>query len=91
MLDHLGNEFMVWLWHALQNDSDTVQLADGSEVAVMLTKTLTLDCPRGETGARQSHRRGADPAPRGLPGPPVGQAAPQGGADPGAAIGPSTS
>jgi hypothetical protein len=50
MLDHLGNEFMVWLWHALQNDSDTVQLADGSEVAVMLAKTLTLDCPRGETG-----------------------------------------
>ncbi len=50
MLDHLGNEFMVWLWHALQNDSDTVQLADGSEVVVMLTKTLTLDCPRGETG-----------------------------------------
>src|SRR5262249_14113084 len=25
-------------------------LADGSEVAVMLAKTLTLDCPRGETG-----------------------------------------
>ena len=36
MLDHLGNEFMVWLWHELQNESDTVQLADGSEVAVML-------------------------------------------------------
>jgi hypothetical protein len=50
MLDHLGNEFMVWLWHALQIDSDTVHLADGSEVAVMLAKTLTLDCPRGETG-----------------------------------------
>ena len=50
MLDHLGNEFMVWLWHTLQNDSDTVQLADGSEVAVMLAKTLTLDCPRGEMG-----------------------------------------
>jgi len=50
MLDHLGNEFLVWLWYALLNDSDTVQLADGSEVAVMLTKTLTLDCPRGETG-----------------------------------------
>ncbi len=50
MLDHLGNEFLVWLWHTLQNDSDTVPLADGSEVAVMLTKTLTLDCPRGETG-----------------------------------------
>ena len=50
LLDHLGNEFLVWLWYALLNDSDTVQLADGSEVAVMLTKTLTLDCPRGETG-----------------------------------------
>ena len=23
MLDHLGNEFLVWLWHTLQNDSDT--------------------------------------------------------------------
>jgi hypothetical protein len=50
MLDHLGNEFMVWLWHTLQNDSDTIGLADGSEVAVMLAKTLMLDCPRGETG-----------------------------------------
>jgi hypothetical protein len=50
ILDPLGNEFMVWLWHTLQNDSDTIRLADGSEVAVMLAKTLTLDCPRGETG-----------------------------------------
>ena len=50
MLDPLGNEFLVWLWHTLQNDSDTIGLADGSEVAVMLAKTLTLDCPRGETG-----------------------------------------
>lgn len=50
MLDHLGNEFLVWLWHQLQNESDTIPLADGTEVAVMLAKTLTLDCPRGETG-----------------------------------------
>jgi hypothetical protein len=50
MLDHLGNEFLVWLWHQLQNEGDTIQLADGSEAAVMLAKTLTLDCPRGETG-----------------------------------------
>jgi len=50
MLDHLGNEFLVWLWHTLQNESDTIALADGSEVAVMLARTLTLDCPRGETG-----------------------------------------
>jgi hypothetical protein len=50
MLDHLGNEFLVWLWHQLQNESDTIPLADGSDVAVMMAKTLTLDCPRGETG-----------------------------------------
>ena len=49
-LDFLGNEFLVWMWHTLQNDGDAVRLADGSYVTVMLAKTLTLDCPRGETG-----------------------------------------
>lgn len=48
--DFLGNEFFIWLWHTLQNDGDTLALADGSDVSVMLTKTLQLDCPRGETG-----------------------------------------
>ena len=48
--DHLGNEFLIWLWHTLQNDGDTITLGDGSEATVMLAKTLTLDCPRGETG-----------------------------------------
>jgi len=52
-LDYLGNEFLVWIWHVLQNDGETVRLADGSEVTVMLAKTLTLDCPRGETGRDQ--------------------------------------
>ncbi len=52
-MDYLGNEFMVWIWHTLQNDGDTIPLGDGSEVTVMLTKTLTLDCPRGETGRDQ--------------------------------------
>jgi hypothetical protein len=50
MLDHLGNEFLLWLWHTLQSEGDSVRLGDGSEVTVMLAKTLTLDCPRGETG-----------------------------------------
>lgn len=49
--DYWGNEFLVWLWHTLQNDSDTIKLADGSEVAVMLAKTLTLDCPLGQNGS----------------------------------------
>jgi hypothetical protein len=62
-LDHLGNEFLVWIWHALQNDGETLKLADGSEATVMLAKTLTLDCPRGETGRDQL----TDDAPTRLP------------------------
>lgn len=49
--DYWGNEFLMWLWHTLQIDGDTIDLADGSDVTVMLTKTLTLDCPRGMTGS----------------------------------------
>jgi hypothetical protein len=52
-LDFLGNEFLVWIWHVLQNDGESLRLSDGSEVTVMLAKTLTLDCPRGETGRDQ--------------------------------------
>ena len=48
--DFWGNEFLIWLWHTLQNDGDTIALPDGSEATVMVAKTLTLDCPRGETG-----------------------------------------
>jgi hypothetical protein len=48
--DFWGNEFLLWLWHTLQSDGDTIALPDGSEATVMLAKTLTLDCPRGETG-----------------------------------------
>jgi hypothetical protein len=62
-LDYLGNEFLVWIWHALQNDGETLKLADGSEATVMLAKTLTLDCPRGETGRDQL----TDDAPTRLP------------------------
>ena len=48
--DFCGNEFLVWLWHTLQEDGDTLALPDGSEATVMVSKTLILDCPRGETG-----------------------------------------
>src|SRR5262249_26245594 len=48
--DFGGNEFLIWLWHPLQSDGDAVALPDGSEATVMLAKTLTLDCPRGQTG-----------------------------------------
>lgn len=48
--DFLGNEFLLWLWWTLENHTDTISLADQSEVTVMLTKTLTLECPVGEHG-----------------------------------------
>ncbi|HEV3168015.1 MAG TPA: hypothetical protein VGZ22_28695 [Isosphaeraceae bacterium] len=48
--DFWGNEFLIWLWHTLQADGDTITLPDGSEATVSLAKTLTLDCPRGQTG-----------------------------------------
>jgi hypothetical protein len=48
--DFWGNEFLIWLWHTLQADGDTLPLPDGSNATVMLAKTLTLDCPRGQTG-----------------------------------------
>jgi hypothetical protein len=46
----LGNEFLMWLWWTLENKGDTIALLDESEVTVMLTKTLTLECPQGESG-----------------------------------------
>jgi hypothetical protein len=48
--DFLGNEFLLWLWYTLDAESDTLALSDGSEAAVMLARTLTLECPRGQTG-----------------------------------------
>ncbi|MFG0261690.1 MAG: hypothetical protein ACF788_04800 [Novipirellula sp. JB048] len=48
--DFLGNEFLLWLWWKLETESDTFALPDESEVTVMLTKTLTLECPRAESG-----------------------------------------
>ncbi len=48
--DFLGNEYLLWLWFMLDNDNDTIQLTDKSEVAVLLSRTLTLECPRGVTG-----------------------------------------
>jgi hypothetical protein len=48
--DFLGNEYLLWLWFMLDSDSDTIRLNDGSKAAVMLTRTLVLECPRGQTG-----------------------------------------
>src|SRR4051812_21403014 len=48
--DFLGNEFLLWLWYYTDAESDTVRLADDSEVTVMIARSLTLECPRAQTG-----------------------------------------
>ena len=48
--DFVGNEFLLWLWYTFDNESDTITLADESEVVGMVARTLTLECPRGQTG-----------------------------------------
>src|SRR5439155_12699044 len=46
----LGNEFLLWLWYFLENDSDTINLSDASEVAIMVSRTPQLECPRAQFG-----------------------------------------
>lgn len=48
--DFLGNEFLVWLWFYLTGETDSFKLSDGSEVAAMFSRSLVLECPRGQTG-----------------------------------------
>jgi hypothetical protein len=48
--DFLGNEFLLWLWFYLENESDTLKLTDDSEVVMMIARSLTLECPRGQSG-----------------------------------------
>ncbi len=48
--DFLGNEYLLWLWYQLDGESDAVRLGDGSEAAVLFSRTLVLECPRGQTG-----------------------------------------
>lgn len=48
--DFVGNEFLMWLWWYLSEQSDTIHLSDESTATCMLNKTLTLECPLAETG-----------------------------------------
>ncbi len=48
--DYLGNEFLLWLWCQVETKSDTIKLKDDSSVSAMFARTLTLDCPLGESG-----------------------------------------
>lgn len=48
--DFLGNEFLLWLWYQTDGSSDVIPLQDRSDAACMIARTLTLECPRGQTG-----------------------------------------
>ena len=48
--DYLGNEFLLWLWWQFETNSDTFLLSDDTEVSGMFARSLSLDCPMGESG-----------------------------------------
>jgi hypothetical protein len=48
--DYIGNEFLLWLWYYLENENDSIKLSDGSEATIMFTGSLSLECPRAQTG-----------------------------------------
>lgn len=48
--DYLGNELLLWLWFVADMESDTLKCPDGAEITFMLSRQLTLDCPRGISG-----------------------------------------
>ena len=48
--DFLGNEFLLWLWWYWETQSDSLTLPDDSEVTGMFARTLSLQCPRDESG-----------------------------------------
>ncbi len=48
--DWLGNEFLLWLWYTLEEETDTLEMEDNSDAAVVIVKQLALECPWAETG-----------------------------------------
>lgn len=47
---YLGNEFLLWLWWWGEKKGDSLDLPDETQVTFMLAKTLSLECPLGESG-----------------------------------------
>jgi hypothetical protein len=48
--DYLGNEFLLWLWWYWETQGESLELSDGSSVSGLFARTLSLDCPLGESG-----------------------------------------
>lgn len=49
-VDYLGNEFLLWIWWWLETQGEEVTLPDETTVTGMLNRTLSLECPKGESG-----------------------------------------
>jgi hypothetical protein len=64
--DFLGNEYLLWLWYHVEHVSDTIKLGDDSEVAIMLARTLVLECPRGQYGRESISSDGPTKLPEAL-------------------------
>ncbi|MCS7032850.1 MAG: hypothetical protein NZ561_02520, partial [Phycisphaerae bacterium] len=60
--DYLGNEFLLWLWHATAR-AEGFLTVNGREIAVMFEKVLDLDCVYGATGRASLRSTG----PAGMP------------------------
>lgn len=58
MKDFLGNEFLIWLWFILETQEGLIQVpmeGTTSELAILLDKSLDMECAWGVTG-KQSLR-----------------------------------
>jgi len=58
--DFLGNEFLLWLWHAAEAKDGAITTDSAGEVSILIDKSLDLDCAYGETG--RDSLRGDGPA-----------------------------
>ncbi len=89
--DFWGNEFLIWLWHTLQIDGDTIKLPDDSEVTDHGGQDPDPGLPaRREWPRRPDQRRADQDCPR-RSGRSRRASCRAGGPDPGAATGSSTS
>lgn len=48
--DFLGNEFLLWLWSQADLKDGVIQTEGAGEVAILIDKSLDLDCAYGQTG-----------------------------------------
>lgn len=48
--DFLGNEFLLWLWNQADLKDGVIQTEGAGEVAILIDKSLDLDCAYGQTG-----------------------------------------